>query len=89
MTPYEYFTKEELNSFQGFDIFEADTGYEFQKEDENDIFKDDFEAWGFIWEESQKGSALHNKIIEFIKTNNKTNYNWLSQDIISNKIKIF
>jgi len=89
MTPYEYFTDKDRESFNGFDIFESEDGYQLQIEDDEDVFKNDYEAWAFIWGRSQKGSDVHQKIIDFIRQENIEEYRLLSKDIFIDKIKEF
>jgi len=86
---FDFFNAEELESFTDFGIFDCDTEYSFQKSDDSDTFKDDFEAWEHVYKLAGKGNELYKRIIEFIKIFNITEYNELSKNIIQDKIKLF
>ena len=90
LTPETYFTKNEQEYFEGFDIFECDLSYSFQKNDEEEVFKTDKEAWEFVWNKAQTTEIkTYSKILEFIRLVNKEEYDELSFDILNKKIKSF
>ena len=87
MEPYKYFTKEDFKEFNGFDIFESDWKFSFQRSDDDDIFVDDQAAWNFVWVKAQEGSKVHQKIINYIKEYNREEYDWFARLYI--KINLF
>ncbi|MFQ3190904.1 MAG: hypothetical protein ACI936_002040 [Paraglaciecola sp.] len=70
--------EQNIASKEGWDIFCIDgseTDFQIQKEDDLGIFNDDKDAWTFIAERASKGSALHQKVLDFMKTHALDEYN--------------
>jgi hypothetical protein len=89
-------TEQDIACKEGWSIFCVDgseTEFQIQKEDDRDIFEFDKEAWSFIAKRASKGSALHQKVLDFMKANALDEYNLMmptkkavrSQDAESNE----
>ena len=56
---------------EGWAIFTANTGPEFQiqRDDEQGIFEEDEDAWKFVAEQANAGSAYHQQALLFLGAN--------------------
>lgn len=64
--------------YEGWDIFEStgsvDGPYQIQRNDDDAVFKDDSEAWRFVWDKAQSGSEYHRAALDWLKENNPGEY---------------
>lgn len=72
MTDFAYPTTHP--SSEGWDIFESagsvDGPFQIQRNDEDAVFADDSEAWRFVWDKAQGGSAYHKGALDWLREHN-------------------
>ena len=52
---------------------------QLQKYDEEEIFKDDYEAWAFVWAQSNQRNALAVKALQFLLEHSPEEYSDIKQ----------
>jgi hypothetical protein len=48
--------------------------YQLQKDDAQNTFPNDVQAWAFVFTQAESGSDYHKSAVEFLKENNNTYY---------------
>lgn len=65
---------QEVAKAEGWGVFYGGKGATIQRDDEAETFPDDTDAWRYIWQRMQEGSAPHAAALEHVEEDNPDEY---------------